>query len=169
MSQVLWIYGLSGSGKSTLSNHVAERLRCKNYPVIRVDGDLIREVFSDVDYTREGRWNNASRISKLTKYLAQSDGIIIVSVLSLFSYWREWNRSNIENYYEVFIDCPIEHLIERDTKGLYSKELGSSTENVVGIDIPFDYKKTWDLKIENKNCLRGLLDKSDEILRCCMP
>ena len=50
--------------------------------------------------------------------------------MSLFHEIHSWNRENIENYVEVFLDVPLFELEERDPKGLYAKfkkgEIGSS-------------------------------------------
>ena len=59
-------------------------------------------------------------------------------------------QKNISNYFEVFIDTPIDFLVKhRDYKKLYSKAINKKIKNVVGIDIPFKYPKKPDFIIQN--------------------
>jgi adenylylsulfate kinase-like enzyme len=168
---VIWILGLSGSGKSFLSSKLKEELSSDYGNFLILDGDVIRKVFdNDLGFSIKDRNINASRISKLTLFLSQNKVNVIVPVLSLFPDWLEWNKKNIKQYYEIFIDVPISTLKERNNKNVYFKE-GKENENVVGVDIEFIKPKTSDLKIinnfdevslkKNLKLIRGLLRKND--------
>ena len=72
--QHIALVGPNGTGKSTLANLVVDRIRRAGKKVVLLDGDLIRELFSnDVDHTIEGRRRNAERLSRLSAYLARQD------------------------------------------------------------------------------------------------
>ena len=62
---------------------------------------------------------------------------VVASALSIFPDWQKWNRDNFSQYFEVFLDVPLETVIERDSKGIYKRALSGEMDNVVGIDIPF--------------------------------
>ena len=118
---VVWLIGLSGSGKTTLANEIVKNINKKNRNTILIDGDMIREIFNnDLGYSMDDRLLNAQRICQLGKLLDKQGVNVVCAILSIFPETRAWNRENIENYYEVYIDTPIEVLIERDSKGLYS-------------------------------------------------
>ena len=68
-----------------------------------------------------------------------------------------WNRDNIKNYYEVYIETPIEHLQKRDYKGLYRKFSEGEINNVAGMDIEFIPPDSPDLSIKNNGSLDNLL------------
>lgn len=168
---VIWILGLSGSGKSFLSSKLKEELSNDYGNFLILDGDVIRKVFdNDLGFSIKDRNINASRISKLTLFLSQNKVNVIVPVLSLFPDWLEWNKKNIKQYYEIFIDVPISTLKERNNKNVYFKE-GKENENVVGVEIEFTKPKNPDLKIinnfdeeslkKNLKLIRGLLRKND--------
>ena len=111
---VIWLIGLSGAGKSTLANEIVAGANSERNNTILLDGDVIREIFgNDLGYSMEERLKNAERICQLGKFLDSQGFNVVTAILSLFPENREWNRKNIENYYEVFIDTPIDSLIDR--------------------------------------------------------
>lgn len=135
---VIWLIGLSGAGKTTLARGLYERLKPTVPNLVRLDGDEFREIFrNDVDHTVEGRRRNAERISRFCRVLDQQNIHVIAAVLSIFPEWQKWNRDNFRDYFEIFLDVPIETLEARDDKGLYRDAAARRTRNVVGIDIEF--------------------------------
>ncbi len=162
---VIWIIGLSGSGKSTLANEVVARANKLNSNTVLLDGDFIREMFdNDLGYSMSDRKKNAMRICKLGKFLSDQGMNVVTAILSLFPESRAWNRTNLDNYYEVFIDCPLEILIKRDSKGLYKKFQRGEITDVAGMDIYFDKPKNSDLVINNIDSKDALLNSAQPIL-----
>jgi adenylyl-sulfate kinase len=147
---VIWIIGLSGAGKTTLANEIATQIRNGGTCAVLLDGDVVREVFgNDIGYSMEDRLVNAKRICQLGKFI-ENEGIhVICPILSLFPETRDWNRKNLKNYYEVFIETPMEHLIQRDSKGLYSKFKKGEISEVAGMDLEFKRPEEADLIINN--------------------
>ena len=71
---VLWMIGLSGSGKTTMSQLVYDQLKPTTPNLVRLDGDVIRDLFrNDTDHTLAGRRKNAERLSHLSKFLADQN------------------------------------------------------------------------------------------------
>ena len=161
---VVWIIGLSGSGKTTLAQEITSLLRQEGRIVALVDGDVIREIFqNDVDYSLEGRRRNANRICELCRFLEDQGILVICSILSIFQESRDWNRENFQNYFEVYIDAPVEQLISRDSKGLYSKYLRGEVQSVAGMDLDFPIPTAPDLTIKNDGNLSALLEYAGHI------
>ena len=162
---VIWIIGLSGSGKTTLIDKVYEESKSIFNNVVKIDGDIIREVFNnDLGHTVEHRKRNARRISKLCQFLENQNIIVLCSILSAFEYDRKWNRSNLLSYKEIYIKTPKKLLIERDSKGLYNKHIRGEISNVVGFDIPFEEPLKPDMIIENNGSLDEFLKTSKKII-----
>ena len=158
---VIWIIGLSGSGKTTLLDKVYEDVHLKVNNLVKIDGDIIREVFAnDLGHTIEHRKRNAKRISKLSQFLEKQNIIVVCSILSVFEADREWNRSNLKNYKEIYIKTPQENLVDRDSKGLYKKHIKGEINNVVGFDITFEEPKNSDLVIHNNESKEEFLKNS---------
>ena len=76
---------------------------------------------------------------------------VIISVMALFHEVQLWNRKNIENYVEVFLDVPINELERRDPKGLYLKFKKGEIKNMVGLDIKAEFPKKPDFHFKWTN------------------
>tara|TARA_B110000977_G_scaffold47332_1_gene64340 strand:+ start:50409 stop:50897 length:489 start_codon:yes stop_codon:yes gene_type:complete len=141
---VIWIVGLAGSGKTTLAKGIIKKYN-KN-KIVHIDGDKFRGLFdNDLGHSLKDRARNARRISKFVGFLSKQKINIVVSVLSNFPFWLKWNRKNIKNYFEIFIDINKELLFKKNKKKLYD----SKKKNVVGKDIKFNIPKNYDIKFKN--------------------
>lgn len=149
---VCWITGLSGAGKSTLSEELVRRLRGGGQSFVYLDGDGLRAIFgavsaNDKNHGREGRLALALQYSRLCNMLSKQGFNVIIATISLFKEVHQWNRENISNYYEVFLDVPVEELRRRDPKGIYKKFDLGTLSNVAGLDLEIDVPKKADLTI----------------------
>ena len=115
---VYWLTGLSGAGKTTVGFELVKLLENQGKSVVRLDGDLLRDVLSSADYTLEGRKKISFQYSGMCKMLADQGFDVVACVIAMFDEVRRWNRNNIESYKEIYLKVPIEKLIERDQKGL---------------------------------------------------
>ena len=158
---VVWLCGLAGSGKSTLAKSLTNILRQKFDSVIYLDGDELREIFGHFSYDKNGRIDMAIKRAKMANFLSKQGQIVIVSTISLFSEVYAWNRANLQNYFEVFVECDFDELKRRDQKGLYTKALRGEVKNVVGVDLQYD-APTPNLVIENSEA--NDLDKKSRFL-----
>ena len=161
---VIWIVGLSGAGKTTLANEVVAEVRREKRNVFLIDGDLIREAFgNDLGHSMKDRRKNADRICQLGKLLDDQGIDVVCAILSLFLESRTWNRKNLTNYYEVFIDTPMNDLVQRDSKGLYRKFHAGAIKDVAGLDIDFPRPDDADLIISNVSSKDVLLSFAKSI------
>ena len=161
---VVWIIGLSGAGKSTLANEVVNLVQNKKKNIVLIDGDMVREAFgNDLGYSMADRNTNARRVCQLGKFLDEQGINVVCAILSLFPETQLWNRRNLGNYYEVFIDTPLSDLIKRDSKGIYRKFNNGELFNVAGMDLDFVRPETPDLVIHNVNSKDELLSYAKTI------
>lgn len=140
---VVWITGLSGAGKTTLAQAVAQRLRRGGHPVLLLDGDELREVFSldphpHGHHRRDDRLALAMRYAKLSRMVAAQGIKVVVATISMFREVHRWNRENIADYFEVYLQVPLDELRRRDPKGIYRRFEAGELHNVAGLDVPVD-------------------------------
>ena len=136
---VLWFTGLSGAGKSTISNLVEARLREAGAKVEVLDGDVVRTHLSKgLGFSKEDRDINVRRIGFVAELLARHGVIVIVAAISPYREVRDEVRERISNFVEVYVECPIEVLAERDVKGLYKKALAGEIAHFTGVSDPYE-------------------------------
>ena len=161
---VYWITGFSGAGKTTVGKDLYKRLLSKEKFVVFLDGDELRKTFDDVDgYDKNSRKLLAFRYARLCKMLSNQGLSIVIATISMFSEVHKWNRENLENYVEIYIKVPIEILIERDQKKLYT----SNQKNVVGYNSQYEEPKAPHIVLLNDNsCPPSVLtDKLVKLLK----
>lgn len=152
---VIWITGLSGAGKSSLSAIVAELARESGIATVLLDGDTVRAINGDeLAHDVASRLQNAYRISRWCKELSEQGLLVVCSTMSLYPEIWEWNRANLRKYCEVYLQVPMDVLIERDAKGLYQRAVAGVQGDVVGIHQRFDEPTAPHLIIHNSNCSR---------------
>ena len=164
MSKLIWITGLAGSGKTTIGKGVFKKLKEKEVNTVFIDGDQYRELFDSTGYSKKERLIVANNIVRLCKFLIDQNINVVCCTISLFSEIQGKNKKQFKNYYEIFISCEIEELIQRDQKGLYSKALKGEINNVVGVDIKYNKPLNPFLIIDN-NQKDGLTEKIDLICK----
>lgn len=156
---VVWIMGLSGAGKTTLATEVCRLLRQSISNVVLIDGDMVREMFgNDLGFDLSDRRRNAQRIQELCKFLDAQGIHVVCAILSLFPESRRWNREHINNYFEVYIDTPVDDLKQRDSKGLYGRFKRGEIRDVAGLDLDFPVPVDAEVVIENTASRDGLLE-----------
>ncbi|MEO7912095.1 MAG: adenylyl-sulfate kinase [Roseiflexaceae bacterium] len=135
----IWFTGLSGAGKSTVSEIVERELRAISRKVEVLDGDVVRTHLSKgLGFSKEDRDTNIRRIGWVCEVLSRNDVVAIAAAISPYRSVRDEIRERIPNFFEVFVDVPLEVLIERDTKGLYKKALAGEIKGFTGIDDPYE-------------------------------
>tara|TARA_Y100000766_G_C18885897_1_gene595838 strand:- start:689 stop:1219 length:531 start_codon:yes stop_codon:yes gene_type:complete len=155
-----WITGLSGSGKSTLSRNLADLIRKEYKNVVLLDGDNLRVILDSQSFTNKDRLNLSYKYSQTAKMLLDQGIHVIIAVMALFNEVQLWNRKNILNYVEVFLDVPMNELERRDPKGLYLKYKQGLIKNMVGLDLKaeFPQKPDFHFKWDNEQNLKHSCD-----------
>jgi cytidine diphosphoramidate kinase len=162
---VIWLIGLAGSGKTSIGKALYARMKAQNPATVLLDGDHVRALMGDdLGHTIEDRRRNGQRICNLCRYFDSQDIDAVACVLSLFHDQQAQNRSDLKDYFEVFIDVPMEVLEQRDQKQLYSGARAGRIKNVAGIDIPFAPPKHPDLVIKNAEPCSDFAAQADAIL-----
>jgi adenylylsulfate kinase len=154
----LWLTGMSGAGKSTISDQLMSRFREASAKVELLDGDVVRTNLSQgLGFSREDRDTNIRRIGFVADLLSRNGVIVVVAAISPYRATRDEVRARVGNFLEVFVDCPVEVLAQRDVKGLYKKALAGEVANFTGISDPYEAPLSPDVTVRSD---RETLDES---------
>jgi adenylylsulfate kinase len=146
----LWFTGLSGAGKSTLASLASEELRRRGHQVEILDGDEVRTNLSKgLGFSKEDRDTNIRRIGYVCKLLARNGVIAVSAAISPYRSIRDEVRAQHERFFEVYMKCPLDKLIERDVKGLYKKALKGELPAFTGVSDPYEEPLNPELVIES--------------------
>jgi adenylylsulfate kinase-like enzyme len=159
-----WITGLSATGKTTLSTLLVKELRASGKQIIHFDGDDLRKAFSEKNYNRKDRVALGMRYAKLCNLLCNQGIDVVIAVIGLYKELHHWNRKNIINYVEIFIDTPLQELIKRDPKGLYKAHLSGELPNIAGMDLKVDFPENPDIHIKWKDG-KSVQSMYDELIK----
>jgi adenylylsulfate kinase len=152
-NMILLFCGLSGAGKTTLAGRVKNKLAEAEIPVEIIDADEYRQrLFKDLSYSRQDRYENIRRLGFIANKFSSHHIITIVSAINPYEEIRKELAETYTNVKIVHLDCNINVLIKRDTKGLYKKamlpdEHPDKISNLTGVNDPFEAPACPDLYI----------------------
>jgi adenylylsulfate kinase-like enzyme len=126
---IYWLTGQPGSGKTTLASWIQSIYPNKS---IVIDGDEIRDIFVNKDYSEEGRKKNIEKAQTLSKFLHHKGYIVIVAMVSPYRDQREefkldmgekikeiyvhtTNERGKENFHVNNYEPPLENYYDSDT------------------------------------------------------
>ncbi|OAV44341.1 adenylyl-sulfate kinase [Lewinella sp. 4G2] len=138
---VFWLTGLSGSGKSTIATAAERLLFDAGHHVVLLDGDNIRSgLCNNLGFSLEDRQENIRRIAEVAKLFAVSGAIVMCSFVSPTRKIRSMAGKiiGLQDFYEVFVNTPLEICEQRDVKGLYAKARRGEIKGFTGIDSPYE-------------------------------
>ncbi|SDH59203.1 adenylylsulfate kinase [Pedobacter terrae] len=120
---LLQFTGLSGAGKTTLARLVDQQLTALGYSIRIIDGDIYRKTLNhDLGFSHADRLENIRRLGHVGYEFVQQGIIAVIAAINPYESGRQKLRE-LYNAKTIWIDCPIQQLILRDTKGLYHKAL----------------------------------------------
>jgi len=155
---VVWFTGLSGAGKSTIANALEKhlhRLGCHTY---LLDGDNIRHGLNkDLGFADVDRVENIRRVAEVARLMVDAGLIVLVSFISPFRAERRMARELLEKdeFFEVFVDTPLDVAETRDPKGLYRKARRGELKNFTGIDSPYEPPEHAEVHVETTRLVPG--------------
>ena len=142
---LFWITGLSGSGKTTIAEKIKNDISNKYGPTVIMSGDDLRKMFDLKKFSRQDRLTYALSYSKFCKCITDNKINIILSTVSLFHKVRKWNRSNIHNYIEIYIQSNIHKIIKQKKKFFYKRNY----INIVGKNLKAEFPQSPNITIIN--------------------
>ena len=126
---IFWFTGQPGSGKTTLGRALVEKLES----AFHIDGDDLRGLSSNVDYSEQGRINNIRTAQSIAMFLDNKGHNVVVSVVAPYKWLREEfkERHSVkeiylhttdirgrEHYFVEDYEAPTDFFLDLDTTNI---------------------------------------------------
>ena len=125
---IIWLTGQPGSGKTTICQEI---LRLRDYRVFHIDGDDLRDLFENKDYSETGRRKNIELAQQIAQYLHNKGKDVLVSLVSPYKDQRDKFKEKIgDNLVEVYV-----HTTEiRGRENYFVSDYQQPVENYFDLD-----------------------------------
>jgi adenylylsulfate kinase-like enzyme len=127
---IYWFTGQPGAGKTTLAKELVKYLQTTQRGVHHVDGDDLREIFENKDYSISGRKKNIDLAQKISKFLSIKGNDVVVSLVSPFKEQRDQFKKEMMNVMEVYVYTTE----QRGREIFHVPDYEPPTENFIKID-----------------------------------
>ena len=126
---IYWFTGQPGHGKTTLALALIEHLRAQGTEPFHVDGDDLRALTTNADYSRVGREANIRRAQTIAHYLQNQGRTVVVSLVAPYREIREELKAHAD-VTEVYV-----HTTEqRGREEKHAKDYEVPLANFISID-----------------------------------
>lgn len=158
--------GLSGAGKTTLAASVKQALALVQLSVQVIDGDAYRQTLcKDLGFSKQDRIENLKRLGDVAISIEPLYDVVIIAAISPYEAARQMLVKQA-NARIVWIQCDLDVLTARDTKGLYRKAMlpinhPDKIENLTGVNDVYELPLHMHLTI---NTTDSSIEKSTAII-----
>lgn len=148
---IYWFTGQPSSGKTTLALLLKQHLQLekKNWrkDVFHVDGDHLREIYKNKDYSEQGRRTNIKNAQSLVEYLHICECDVVVSIVAPYKDLRDDFKERMgDNLIELYV-----HTTEERERDMYHvKDYQPPTKNYIDVDTTSDSPEESLVKILNR-------------------
>jgi adenylylsulfate kinase len=123
---IYWFTGQPGAGKTTLAKELITYL---GDDAIHIDGDDLRDIFQNKDYSEAGRRKNIERAQDIARFLNMKGATVVVSLVSPYIVQREDFKLN-NTVTEIYVHTSD----ERGREEFHVKEYRKPQTNYIDID-----------------------------------
>ena len=128
---IVVLFGQPHSGKTTL----AQELEFEELYDYHIDGDHLRTMFKNTNYSKEGRINNLNRASDIATYLHYNGYDVILSLVYPYKEARDYLNSLVPDVKWVYLH--------------YKEERGREEFHVKDFEFPYLEEKVLQLNTSN--------------------
>lgn len=146
---IYWFTGQPGHGKTVLGKLLVEKIGDDTF---HIDGDHLREIFNNKDYSETGRRKNIDLAQKISHYLENQGKDSVVSLVSPYLDQREeFKRIMGDKLVEIYVHTEE----KRGREEFHVENYEPPTENFIDIDTTIDNPEDSIIKIMSNEKLHS--------------
>ena len=152
---LVWLTGLPSAGKSTIAFTVEHALVGRGLLSYVLDGDNIRHGLNkNLGFSAGDREENIRRIGEVGKLFVDACVVTLSAFVSPYKADRDNVRALMDDdeFFEVYVNTPVELCEERDPKGLYKRARAGEIANFTGVSDPYEPPTAPELEIHTDQC-----------------
>jgi adenylylsulfate kinase-like enzyme len=125
---IYWFTGQPAAGKTTLAKHLISYFSNSERTIL-IDGDDLRDIFKNKDYSESGRRKNIERAQDIARFMNEKGYSVVVSLVSPYKDMRDKFKSE-NNVVEIYV-----HTTEiRGREEFHVSDYEPPTEDFIDID-----------------------------------
>jgi adenylylsulfate kinase len=131
---VYWFTGQPSHGKTVLANLLIDELE-KEYDTFHVDGDDLRALTLNKDFSEQGRIDNVRGAQKIAHYLHNEGYNVVVSLVSPY----RWQREELKTMLGAdLVELYVHTTSPRERDHFSVKDYEAPLENFIDVDTTDD-------------------------------
>jgi adenylylsulfate kinase len=148
----IWITGIPASGKSSITRELVKKLALRGVSAVVLESDEMRKILTPVPtYDQEERDIFYRSLALIGGLITRSGVPVIFDATANKRAYREYARTLIPRFVEVYVTCPLEICMKRDPKGIYGRALDGKTGTVPGIQATYEPPHHPEITLDGRN------------------
>ena len=104
-----------------------------------LESDSLRQLFTpDAGYGDEDRERFYRQVVFVADLLVRHGVPVIIDATANRRSYRDLARQQIPQFFEIYVDTPLDVCMARDPKGIYRRAREGSNRNVPGLQVPYE-------------------------------
>lgn len=135
----IWITGLPASGKTSIARELLLKLEAQGLRVVLLESDELRGILTpQPTYSEEERDWFYHALASLGALITRNKVNVVFDATANKRSYRDYARSLIPRFLEVYVHCPLELCMQRDPKGIYRTAADGAASFVPGLQTPYE-------------------------------
>ena len=148
----IWITGIPASGKSSLTRELVKKLANRGISVVVLESDEMRTILTPVPtYDQKERDAFYRALALIGGVITRSGVPVVFDATANKRAYREYARTLIPRFVEVYVTCPLEICMKRDPKGIYGRAVAGKTVTVPGVQAAYEPPHNPDITLDGRN------------------
>jgi adenylylsulfate kinase len=147
----IWLTGLPASGKSSITRVLVNKLALRGVSVVVLASDEMRTILTpEPTYSLKERDVFYLALTQIGELITRNGVNVIFDATANRRTYREYARTRIPRFREVFVRCPLEVCMQRDPKGIYRRAATGNAGTLPGIQSIYEPPLNADITLDGQ-------------------